>query len=324
MSRRANDWAWKTDTKGSARLLLLALADFADSGGWVWAQIPMIADRAALSEATVKRQLPGLEGMGLISVLRRRGRGVSLICQVRYPGHDPRPANTAHPELFKAGAGRRGDSGTEGANTAHGAPLNSAKTAHPDEKTAHPVQKNSSSCTFAPYIEPLKEPVSEPREPTPMAFDDTPTVSEVQRSARLVHSIIGQQPRRTTATLTRTVAESLHDGIAEHAIAAGLREWRRAGRTPNSLSGFISEQMRRAPVQAPSFDSPADHVRALWKSGDAATVAKLIGLVWIDPPQPPDDESDAAKWVLDHRRSFVAQHHDAAVSALTAKESRPA
>lgn len=323
MSRKANDWAWKTSAKGSGRLVLLALADFADANGWAWAQLPALAERAGVGEATVKRQIPRLEEMGLLSVTRRRGRGVSLIFLVLHPGHDTRDAKTAHPELFKTDRSTAPETDSDPSNTAHRELLNGHKTAHPENKTAHSVVKNSSFCSSAPYIGTSNEPVSEPRaSQPPMAFDTEPTVANVQRADALVREHLPTQPRPTLNDLTRTVAGCLRDGIGEPVIVAGLLRWRTNGHRAVSLADFIAEQIRRAPESPTNGLNPDDHLRALWKAGNAVEVARLVQVPWVDPSKAPSDPTPLEDFLRKARRQFIELHRDDAIRTLSDAEAR--
>lgn len=64
---------WKRSTqKGSALLMLLALADIADDQGYCWPSIPYLASKTRLSERQAARILHGLEGSGDIVIENRR------------------------------------------------------------------------------------------------------------------------------------------------------------------------------------------------------------------------------------------------------------
>ena len=75
MSLRATAWAWTTkgDTP-AAKLVLLALADFADEVGHCWPGLGAIVSMTGLSERAVRMALRSLEESGAIETRRATGR----------------------------------------------------------------------------------------------------------------------------------------------------------------------------------------------------------------------------------------------------------
>lgn len=65
----------RSQSRGMARLVLVALADCADNDGICWPSLPTLAKKAAVDRATVIRHLAGLEKAGELSVQRIHGRG---------------------------------------------------------------------------------------------------------------------------------------------------------------------------------------------------------------------------------------------------------
>lgn len=88
MSIRAIQAVWdRTTTGGSTRLLLLALADFADEDGLSWPSVQTLANRTGRSERQVQRLIGYAIAAGELEADRDGGRGSS-----RYrlrPGGEP-------------------------------------------------------------------------------------------------------------------------------------------------------------------------------------------------------------------------------------------
>jgi hypothetical protein len=74
VSIRALNWAWATPTKGSTKLVLLALADHSDNDGICWPGIKGIAQKCGLMDRTVQLCLSQLIQAGLISKTERQRR----------------------------------------------------------------------------------------------------------------------------------------------------------------------------------------------------------------------------------------------------------
>lgn len=77
MSNEAMNWAWQVDgLQPVERLLLVAIADYADEQ---WSSFPgqvLLAERACCSERTVRERLKSLEDKGLFSRQRRYSDGL--------------------------------------------------------------------------------------------------------------------------------------------------------------------------------------------------------------------------------------------------------
>ena len=73
MSIKALNWVWKNSTtKGSERLVLLAIADNADDSGKAWPSLSTIAEKCNLSRRYIIRILDSLEQGGHIKKVVRR------------------------------------------------------------------------------------------------------------------------------------------------------------------------------------------------------------------------------------------------------------
>lgn len=73
MSYKATNWAYELPLRGSAKPVLVALADMADEAGSCFPSQARIATMTGLGERTVRRSLCQLEELGLISRLARYG-----------------------------------------------------------------------------------------------------------------------------------------------------------------------------------------------------------------------------------------------------------
>lgn len=73
-----------TPQKGNAKLVLLALADFANDKGLAWPSIPTVARKTGLSTRQVKRVLPKLEEAGEIHI-ERSGPGRRRVHHYTFP-----------------------------------------------------------------------------------------------------------------------------------------------------------------------------------------------------------------------------------------------
>ncbi|MGI8630800.1 MAG: helix-turn-helix domain-containing protein [Solirubrobacteraceae bacterium] len=71
MSVRVSTWAWTTPVGGSAKLVLLALADQANDAGVCWPGQNSLADRCGIRERMVRNHLASLEADGYIKRERR-------------------------------------------------------------------------------------------------------------------------------------------------------------------------------------------------------------------------------------------------------------
>ena len=72
MSIEALNWAWSVpDVSPAQKLVLLALANYADERGRCWPSIRTVSDRTCLARRTVSRALETLGKVGLVKVDRR-------------------------------------------------------------------------------------------------------------------------------------------------------------------------------------------------------------------------------------------------------------
>jgi DNA-binding MarR family transcriptional regulator len=72
--RTIEQWAWgKTVPSAISRLVLLALAQLADTNGTVLVALADLANEVQLSERTIRTMIKDLEACGAIEVMRRPG-----------------------------------------------------------------------------------------------------------------------------------------------------------------------------------------------------------------------------------------------------------
>lgn len=75
MSLRATCWAWTVQTSSTNKLVLLALADFADEVGHCWPSVARMQEMTCLSERAIRTALAALEAEERIELERSVGRG---------------------------------------------------------------------------------------------------------------------------------------------------------------------------------------------------------------------------------------------------------
>lgn len=110
MSVRAISWALGAETgKPTAKLVLLALANYADDDGICWPSQARIARETEQSVDSIQRRLRDLESAGLIERQRRNGRYGARITD-RYHlrmGPGPQSADSGHGSGKKCSLSRR-------------------------------------------------------------------------------------------------------------------------------------------------------------------------------------------------------------------------
>lgn len=67
----------------------------------------------------------------------------------------------------------------------------------------------------------------------------------------------------------------------------------------------------------PDLRDPPDVLRAHWQAADAAAVARILGLFYVDPAQPPSDTTTFDRWTTKARRDWISHHHADAITTLT-------
>ena len=74
MSVRAMSWVWSLrGIPAPTRLVLMAIADWADDEGVAWPAVDTIADKVELSHRTVQRHLHAAEAHTLLTITQRAG-----------------------------------------------------------------------------------------------------------------------------------------------------------------------------------------------------------------------------------------------------------
>ena len=109
MSWQATAWALHRQVGHSGRkLLLLAIANYADERGFCWPSQETLSKQAEMSLDTVQRQTKKLIAQGLISVTRapkRRGQWQTFNYQLSMPKAATKPQNAAPPEIVHPATG---------------------------------------------------------------------------------------------------------------------------------------------------------------------------------------------------------------------------
>lgn len=95
MSYRFLKAAWKADTgTHTAKLVLIALADYANDQGTAWPSMSTLAGRCSLSKRAVIMNIGALEKRGLIS--KRKALGKGSIYTLQLVNEDHHPVNEDH------------------------------------------------------------------------------------------------------------------------------------------------------------------------------------------------------------------------------------
>lgn len=90
MSIRTLSRVWDySQHEGSALLIMLALADYANDGGYCFPSIPALARKARVSERTVMRLLKEIEESGEVTILHKRNSGNRYWLNV-WPPEEPK------------------------------------------------------------------------------------------------------------------------------------------------------------------------------------------------------------------------------------------
>lgn len=82
MSVHATQWALAQSASPSARIVLIALADYADAEGVCFPSVDALSEKSGVSPRTVKRAIAALSEAGLVRREDRRARGGRFIANV--------------------------------------------------------------------------------------------------------------------------------------------------------------------------------------------------------------------------------------------------
>jgi hypothetical protein len=94
MSIKSMTWAFSQPLSGNEKVVLLALADFADDDGKCWPSMPLIAEKSYLSVRTVQRIVLSLSDQGYLFFERREsgnGRPTSSLYRLIFDGDNLSP-----------------------------------------------------------------------------------------------------------------------------------------------------------------------------------------------------------------------------------------
>lgn len=153
--------------KGSMKLLLLAIADFADDNGKAWPSVETLAQKIGMSERNTRYMLRALEDQGRLAVDVSAGpKGSSM-----YRIAAPEGGQTLPPAKPNSDA-RGGQNTTRGGakyDTEGGQPI------APDPSLDPPIDPSGASRAAAL---PPAPPVTPPPPPAPAATSKTPTATE--------------------------------------------------------------------------------------------------------------------------------------------------
>lgn len=94
MSVEATRYVWtNSPTRGSERLVLLAIADFADNNGVAYPSKRILAERVRVDESTIRRIIRRLEEAGHLTIRRQANRRTNTYV---LPIHGPEPPPDGH------------------------------------------------------------------------------------------------------------------------------------------------------------------------------------------------------------------------------------
>jgi hypothetical protein len=217
MSIEVMNWAWQQETPtASSKLVLLSLADHANSDGYCWPSMKRVAELSGLSVRQVSRIITELEALGLVSkAARRRGdsghyRGWTFVV-----GDHRTPATAGHERPVRQDADVRSDKTSASAqNRQENRQENPSRSG--DERQGNPSRRGK------------------PRE-RDLLFEK---VAEVCGSdlARLTNSERGR--------INKATADLRSAGATPEQVAVAATTWRRtypnATLTPTALSAHWS------------------------------------------------------------------------------------
>lgn len=212
----AEVWA-ESEQSGSALLLLLALADNADTETReAWPSVPYLAKKTRLHRATVMRLVARLEADGEIEVIREDGK-VNRYRICTYPSQvatgQPEPVASEHSEPVA------------------------------------PVASDDGTSRIAMRPEPSVEPSSASSLAIARSEAAAPNTQTLVKDWVDASREIGRDPpRRLIGQISAQVKKLLDDGCAGTDVAAGLRLLAERGVNPTALPSLVYEaQAPRAP-----------------------------------------------------------------------------
>ncbi|MEV6395568.1 hypothetical protein AB0M39_12450 [Streptomyces sp. NPDC051907] len=160
MSLDATDWVWsQSDSRGAARLVLLAIADRADAGGVAYAGTASLIRRTRAARSTVRSAVDALLASGELAVVKGElgpgGETVYRLPQLDVrgagdqPGPDSDPGRTSAPRGPVSGPG-------EGRTSAPGGPATGPqnKRSSLQDKQQQPRATNTAAALI-PELRPL-------------------------------------------------------------------------------------------------------------------------------------------------------------------------
>jgi len=93
---------YNSQADGSARLVLLAIADCADDQGIAWPSLPTLALKAHISKQTARRQIAELMALGELEVVRKGNGRQSTVYRVIFQQNSTRSRGTKMVPLAKS------------------------------------------------------------------------------------------------------------------------------------------------------------------------------------------------------------------------------
>lgn len=166
MSVEAITWAFKVRTKSGLKLLLLALADYANENNFVWPSLAALEEKTCQDRKTIISSLQKLEELGfLVDTGERTGR-------------------TGQIKVYRLNTKNSTENGTVKASQKRNSTKNGTVPNFPPKSTVFPNKEYRFSHETVPKTEPvtLKEPLKEPlREPLESAREPEPPEKQTRK-----------------------------------------------------------------------------------------------------------------------------------------------
>lgn len=296
MSVKVTRRAWKSRTRTAAdRLVLLALADFANDEGEAWPTVPNLAEKCNLGVRTVNRSVTDLVSAGLLELRRRPNKSNVYTVLPGSVTPDARPARLAPQDK----------------------PARPANLTPPTPANLAPQESNP--------VMPLR---AEPKDSIEMNYqislqieDPQPEREDVNRLCEtLVELMIvnGCRPPTITDGWRKEARLLLDKDRIDLTTALAVLAWSQADSfwktNIHSMRKFRAQfdTLRMRAEQSPralpvSADSINAWLRDCWRNGDVKSIGDRSGIDFPHPDIPASLEGREAisEWLRDQRRQWI-------------------